>query len=483
MASVDIKDAYLHVPIRPECQKYLRMEAAGKIYQWKVLPFGLTAAPLTFTRIMQCALKPLHLEGKRVFSYLDDVLMASSTLATATSDLQVLKGHLRHLGFVLNDEKSSSVPQQVIEHLGFVINTQNQFVSMTKRKKLKLLKMVRRARSLRSMCVRDLARLLGSLVATREAIRPFLLNIRFLDIDRARAVKENGWSAIVSLSDESILELQLWEKLLLTWDGSYFGDVTVFQHEVYFDASDWGYGYIVDGHTTSVPWSDEEKSKHINFRELLALTLLLENEMLEGDILIYGDNQVSLKYAADGGTSRHLLELAKRIQMVTIEKNVRLHLHWIPSADNRADIASRQFLQNYEWRLTELNWATVEKFFPSLTIDLFATSRTALLPVYVSCNYDKHAFFQDAFSRGWENLGDVYLNPPVPLIMRVITKCTMENVVGCLVTPYWPSSPWFLKLKSEKVFSEVIQLQPQLTLRNCRQQWPLTLWAIRGLRK
>jgi len=43
--SVDIKDAYLHVPIHPEYQKYLRLALLGKVYKFKVFPFGVATAP------------------------------------------------------------------------------------------------------------------------------------------------------------------------------------------------------------------------------------------------------------------------------------------------------------------------------------------------------------------------------------------------------------------------------------------------------
>jgi hypothetical protein len=47
--SMDLKDAYFHIPIHPDYQKYLRFQFEGQIYQFQALPFGLASAPLIFT--------------------------------------------------------------------------------------------------------------------------------------------------------------------------------------------------------------------------------------------------------------------------------------------------------------------------------------------------------------------------------------------------------------------------------------------------
>src|SRR5690606_3846308 len=40
MARLDLKDAYLHVPIHPCYRRFFRYRHNGIVYQWKVLPFG-----------------------------------------------------------------------------------------------------------------------------------------------------------------------------------------------------------------------------------------------------------------------------------------------------------------------------------------------------------------------------------------------------------------------------------------------------------
>ena len=47
----DLQDVYFHVPIHPSSRKYLRFAFEIKVYQFRVLPFGLNTAPQVFYSI------------------------------------------------------------------------------------------------------------------------------------------------------------------------------------------------------------------------------------------------------------------------------------------------------------------------------------------------------------------------------------------------------------------------------------------------
>ena len=47
-AGLDLKQAYLHVPMAPKVRKFLRFEWNGKLYEWQVLPFGLISRKKLF---------------------------------------------------------------------------------------------------------------------------------------------------------------------------------------------------------------------------------------------------------------------------------------------------------------------------------------------------------------------------------------------------------------------------------------------------
>ncbi len=66
--TIDLKDAYFHVSILPSHRKFLRFVFRGKAYQYRVLPFGLTLSPQTFTKCVDAALASLRLQGIRIFN-------------------------------------------------------------------------------------------------------------------------------------------------------------------------------------------------------------------------------------------------------------------------------------------------------------------------------------------------------------------------------------------------------------------------------
>ena len=48
-AVLDLKDAFLHVPISAWVKKFLRFKWRGKLYEWQVLQFGLKCSPRILT--------------------------------------------------------------------------------------------------------------------------------------------------------------------------------------------------------------------------------------------------------------------------------------------------------------------------------------------------------------------------------------------------------------------------------------------------
>ena len=52
-ASIDLSDAYYHIPIRPKFRRFLTFCHRGTLWQFRALPFGLSTAPWIFTRVME----------------------------------------------------------------------------------------------------------------------------------------------------------------------------------------------------------------------------------------------------------------------------------------------------------------------------------------------------------------------------------------------------------------------------------------------
>ena len=72
--SLDLTDAYLHIPIHHRSRKYLRFTLRGRVYQFKALPFGLSTSPFLFTRLMKVIATFLRRRAIILHPYLDDWL-------------------------------------------------------------------------------------------------------------------------------------------------------------------------------------------------------------------------------------------------------------------------------------------------------------------------------------------------------------------------------------------------------------------------
>ena len=129
--SIDLKDAYLHVPVHPSSRKFLRVCFGGKVYQFKALPFGLSPAPWLFTKVVSEVKAMVHGRGIQLHQFLDDWLGKASSPEECHRQALVVLQLIRSLGWVDNVEKSDLVPRQVFDFLGIHFNLVDYTVSPT----------------------------------------------------------------------------------------------------------------------------------------------------------------------------------------------------------------------------------------------------------------------------------------------------------------------------------------------------------------
>ena len=117
VTSIDLTDAYLHVPIHTLSRKYLRFCHKGVIYQFTSLPFGLATAPLVFTNLVK-EVKLIALQQEiRLHQYLDDWLIRAPSKQVCIEQTQKLlklgcscEAHARQV-----DKTSGDVPSPLSE--------------------------------------------------------------------------------------------------------------------------------------------------------------------------------------------------------------------------------------------------------------------------------------------------------------------------------------------------------------------------------
>ncbi len=178
--TIDLKDAYFHISILPSNRKFLRFAFRGKAYQYRVLPFGLTLSPRTFTKCVDAALAPLRLQGIRILNYIDDWLILAHSEQMAVRHRDVVLAQMKELGLRLNAKKSVLCPLQRTTYLGVVWDSTTMQAWFSPARIELILTTVRRVREGLSLTVKQFQRLLGLMAAASNVIYFGLLYMRSL---------------------------------------------------------------------------------------------------------------------------------------------------------------------------------------------------------------------------------------------------------------------------------------------------------------
>ena len=123
VTSLDLSDAYLHVPIHPSCRKYLRFAYQGQVWEFRALPYGLSPAPWLFTLIALEVKALAQRNGILMHIYLDDWLLRSQSRRILTKQTLWIQKMCLYLGLQINMAKSELNPSQDFVFLGYRFQT------------------------------------------------------------------------------------------------------------------------------------------------------------------------------------------------------------------------------------------------------------------------------------------------------------------------------------------------------------------------
>lgn len=171
--------------------------------------------------------------------YLDDILIMAQSPQLVLQHLRMTMFTLQNLGFVINEAKSILYPSQQTVFLGFVIDSQSAQPSLP-RSKLRDIKELRALLSKQTVSLRVIARIVGLLASSIQAIFPGPLHYRALQrLKICHLQRGLSYTDMVPLSQEVREEIQWWLGHVNAWNSrAIFGS----QPEVVIesDASRWG---------------------------------------------------------------------------------------------------------------------------------------------------------------------------------------------------------------------------------------------------
>ena len=170
MVSLDLKDAYLTVPIALSNQKYLRFIWQNVAYQFICLPFGLGPAPRVFTKLLRPVVSYLRSQGIRRVIYLDDILILNEKAEKVKSDMATSVNVIQKLGFLINWEKSETEPSQEITYLGLKINSIDMTFALPEKKVREIVDLCSNLSKTGQASPREMQSLLGHLNWASHAI-------------------------------------------------------------------------------------------------------------------------------------------------------------------------------------------------------------------------------------------------------------------------------------------------------------------------
>jgi hypothetical protein len=462
LASIDLKDAYFHVPIAPGHHKFLRFQWQGQTYEFHALPFGLSSAPRVFTKSLAPVIAYLRKHGIQVYAYLDDILLVGDSFPDALDAVRMALQILTQAGYILNLKKSDLVPTQDLVYIGGRFRTALGQVFLPDNRIVALVECVQ------SFCKIGAYRsalqflsLLGLMAASLQVVTYAHLHMRSIqwyvkDHWNRRDLSRKRLKLPILIRADLVEALQWWTVVDNLMVGRPFAapQPTV---TVTTDASMEGWG----GHAQvlgSSPalfsglWSSAAQRLHINVLELRAVILTLthlQERLLGQSVRIECDNTTTVAYINNQGGvhSRAQNQETTRLYDLVVPLGIVLQAVHRPGVDNvLADYLSRNRPDPTSWALDRVTVRVLFQMWGTPQIDAFASHLNTHLPVWFGRTPHPEAAACDALLHSWTGLF-LYAFPPFAILPKVLMKIKGDRPEAViLITPTWPRRSWYHQL-------------------------------------
>ena len=210
--SIDLRDAYFHVPVAPKHTRFLCFAYDGRAYKLLVLPFGLSAAPRVFTRIVRVIEAFLKIQGVDMHQYLDDWLFKNQSRSLVERQRDLTLFWVNILGFLVNEGKSQLIPTQFPAFLGSTLDLINMLVFPSEKRVVKVSCLASSLLARGPQPAKTWQKLLGHLSSLGELVPMAVTHTRQIQL-----MLHSQWTQVsdspyirIYLDHESVSELEWW---------------------------------------------------------------------------------------------------------------------------------------------------------------------------------------------------------------------------------------------------------------------------------
>ena len=283
---------------------------AGKTYQFRVLPFGLSTAPREFTKTPAPFVQLLRTRGIRVHAYLDDWIIHADSPEQSLLHTKQTVQLLQTFGW----KKSILEPSRILDFLGLHFNLEQAIVSPPD----SFLDSLTSVLSHLSASTVKPARKITSINSWISHFAPFIhngrLHLRFLQfcIKKCWSQHTQRWDTQIQLDMEFLTHLRWFYR----WEVLQGVPLHLPEPTLFFltDAPVTGWGASWQTRHHSGQWSHPETFQHINWMELEAL-LQWGSQWRNQTVGVYCDNSTAVAYICKQGGTHSISLFNKTLEL------------------------------------------------------------------------------------------------------------------------------------------------------------------------
>ena len=320
-STLDLISGYWQVELSKEAQEKTAFSTPEGLFEFKVLPFGLSNAPATFQRLMDLVLSGLQWSACLV--YMDDIIVYGNTFSAHLHNLAAVFARLRQAGLKLQSQKCFLL-QKEVSYLGHVVSERGVSPDPLKTEKVASWPIPKSAQ--------EVQQFLGLAGYYRRFIKHFAAIARPLH----RLTEKNHKFSWTKECQESFEKLRC---LLTTSPTLAFPD---FSHPFVLDtdASDFGLGGVlsqsINGEERPIAYASRALSKpERNYcttrKELLAMVSMIKHfrpYLLGREFLLRTDHNCLIwlqRFKEPEGQLAHWLEVLQEYTFEVVHRRGTLH--------------------------------------------------------------------------------------------------------------------------------------------------------------